>query len=114
MLCWVTSGSVHPSRVHATQFLLELRYLVAQAGRQLELQLRGGGMHLVTELLDQIGEIGRGHAGQIGGVLAGRDTVGKVLASRYRGLSAARRPTRSADQFVGVGVLTGQQFSDIA
>ena len=94
---------------HAAQLLLQLADLVAQPGGELELQLGGGRVHLVGELLDQVGEVGRGHAGQLGGVLAGvlRPQAG------HRRLAAGLLPAAAAEQLLGVGVLAGEQLGDV-
>ena len=54
-------GPVSPSAASdmPAQLLLELVHLVAQPGGQLELQVRGGRVHLVGQLLDQVGEVAR-------------------------------------------------------
>src|SRR5687767_14497747 len=57
--------------VHPSELLLELVDLVAQAGGELEVQLAGGVVHLVRELLDQGREVRPRHAGQVLGVPAG-------------------------------------------
>jgi hypothetical protein len=70
----------HPQRLkplldagflHRAELLLELVDLVAKSGRELELQLGGRGMHLILQLLDQQRQLGLGHPGQLGGMLAG-------------------------------------------
>ena len=45
---------------HLAQFLLEVADLVAQACCELELELFGGGVHLLAQLTDKVGEILRG------------------------------------------------------
>ena len=57
-----------PGLEHAAQLLLEVADLVAQARSDLELQLGGGGSHLLAELLDQVGELTRRQVGEVGGV----------------------------------------------
>ena len=47
--------------VHAAQFLLQVGDLVADPGRQLELQVARGGHHLRGQVLDQVGELGARH-----------------------------------------------------
>jgi hypothetical protein len=53
--------------IHASELLLQLGHLVADAGGELELEFAGGGQHLVVEVLDQLGQFGAGHAGAGGG-----------------------------------------------
>ena len=48
--------------VHAAQLVLEVADLVAEAGRDLELQLGGGRVHLLGELGDQPDELAAGGA----------------------------------------------------
>ena len=45
---------------HLAQFLLEVADLVAQACCELELELFGGGVHLLAQLTDKVGEVLRG------------------------------------------------------
>ena len=55
-------GEVSPPRLpHPAQLALEVGDLVAVAGRELERQLGGGGVHRVGEVVDQRGEVGRRH-----------------------------------------------------
>jgi hypothetical protein len=42
---------------HLAQLLLQLRDLVTQPGSELELQLGRRGVHLLGELLDEVGEV---------------------------------------------------------
>src|SRR3954454_4857574 len=48
---------------HLAELALEVGDLVAQPRGELELQLGGGGLHLVGEVLDELSEVGAGHAG---------------------------------------------------
>src|SRR5690625_1839887 len=57
-------GAVLLGRLHLPELLLEVGDLVAQAGRELELQLLGGGEHLRVELLDEVREVARGRGSQ--------------------------------------------------
>src|SRR5215475_13716021 len=50
--------------VHIPQLLLERRDLVPNARRELELKLASGTEHLLVQLLNQLREIGTGHAGR--------------------------------------------------
>src|SRR4051812_35197134 len=54
------AGGVHPP-----QLLLELADLVPQTGRQLEVQLPRGLVHLVLELLDELRQLGTRHPGEV-------------------------------------------------
>ena len=72
--CWLpAAGSPDACRVHPSELLLELGDLVAEPGRELELQLGGGRPHLVVELLDQVGQRGPrevAYAGAANGAIA--------------------------------------------
>src|SRR5665647_973489 len=48
---------------HLPQLFLEIAELVAQPGRQLEVQVGSRLVHLDRELLDEVGKVGRGHLG---------------------------------------------------
>ena len=48
---------------HLTEFFFEVSDLVAQTGREFELELFGGGVHLFAQLANQVGEVLRGQAG---------------------------------------------------
>src|SRR5690348_9631208 len=69
--CWVPPRSADPGGVHPAELLLELADLVAEPRRQLEVQLPGGLVHLVLQLLDELGQLGPRHAREVLGVLAG-------------------------------------------
>ena len=54
-------ASLTPSLLpHAAQLLLQVGDLVAEPGGQLELQLGRRPMHLVGQLLDELGQVGAG------------------------------------------------------
>src|ERR1700722_10894170 len=55
--------------VHAAQLVLQVADLVAEAGRDLELKLSGGRVHLLGELSDQPDQLAAGRA-------AGRPALG--------------------------------------
>ena len=42
---------------HGAQLLLEVLDLVAQPGGELEVEVLGGGVHLLGELVDEFGEV---------------------------------------------------------
>ena len=46
--------------LHGTQFLFEVFDFVAQARRNLELEVLGGGHHLGRQLFDEVRELGLG------------------------------------------------------
>ena len=69
--------------LHLPQLLLQLADLVAQAGRELEVQLGGRLVHLRRQLLDEVREVGRGH-------------VGRALGRATRGRPRRRPPSRRA------------------
>ncbi len=48
---------------HLTEFFFEVSDLVAQTSCKLELELFGGGVHLLAQLANEIGEILRGQSG---------------------------------------------------
>src|SRR5580693_3302470 len=94
--------------VHAAQFMLEDADLVAEAGRDLELQLGGGRVHLLGELADQPDELAAGGAaGRAGlGMRDGLDRgAGPARQTRDRRLAARLLPAAAADQLLSVGVL---------
>src|SRR5215831_6426910 len=76
---WLNTGGLH-----AAQFVLELLDLVPQPRRDLELQLGGGGVHLVGELLDERHQV----AARRARVSRGRQGAGSGGARRATG----RRP----------------------
>src|SRR5580693_3713600 len=53
--------------VHAAELLLELSDFVAEAGGNLEMELGGGGVHLIGQLGDQADELLAGDAAVRGG-----------------------------------------------
>src|SRR3954454_18208457 len=95
---------------HAAQLLLELTDLIAQPRSQLELQLSGGGVHLVGQLLDEIGELRARPAGQVLCVLA---NAARRRRARHGCLPAALLPATPADQLAGVGLLPGDRVEDV-
>src|SRR5680860_1295349 len=54
-----------PGTLHPAQLLLQVADLVAQSGGELELKLAGGGVHLVAQLLDQVGQVLGRHAREL-------------------------------------------------
>ena len=107
--------------VHAAELGLELADLVAEAGGQLELQLRGGGVHLLGQLGDQPDELAAGRAGFLGRLASGgalarlrRDRAGARGQARYRRLAAGLLAPAAADQqLLGVGVLADDLVQDV-
>src|ERR1700726_1455510 len=108
------SGS-NARRFHSAQLALELLDLVAEAGRGLELQLRGGRVHLVTELADQRHEVAPGLAPgtrrRLACPLGGRAGAGGQAGDR--GLAAGLLTPAAADQLLGVGVLPDDRVEDV-
>ena len=107
------SGLLDPARrrrslgglAHLAQLLLQVSDLVADAGRELEVQVAGRLVHLGGELLDQPGEVGGRHRlgpagpeGDVGGCRATAAATAVALAARLR--------PAGAEQLLGVGVLT--------
>src|SRR5688572_8843874 len=70
LMAATVEASADARGLHAAQLLLQLLDLVAQPCRQLELQVAGRVVHLVGQLLDEIGELGARHAGEVLGVPA--------------------------------------------
>ena len=64
-----------PARCICRQFLLQLAHLVAEPGGKLELQFRGGAVHLFGQLLDQANQV----LGRRGGQPVRAD-LGRALA----------------------------------
>ena len=56
---------------HLPQLLLQIADLVAQPGRELELQIGRRRVHLIGQLLHEIGQVTRRHASQLPGVRRG-------------------------------------------
>src|SRR6476469_2678255 len=56
-----SNHSLDPSSIHPPQLLLEIRDLIPQPSRQLELQIPSGVHHLVRQLLHQIRQLRAGH-----------------------------------------------------
>src|SRR5699024_10994183 len=65
---------------HLPQLLLQVRDLVAQPPRQLEVQVGRGLVHLLGEVLDELGELGRGQVPVAAGAgVAGRCRVAAAV-----------------------------------
>src|SRR3712207_116767 len=90
--------------VELAQLLLQLGQLVAQPGGHLELQLAGGGQHLVVHLREEVGQLGSWQALDV-------DAAGLARLLRrqpwHRRLAAGLLPARAADQLDVLGVLRG-------
>ena len=115
-----TSGGVYgrragqrtPGCVHPAELLLQLGDLVAQPGGQLELQLGRRRVHLVGELLDQVGQVRRAASRRA------RPRARPTLAAprrqaRHRRLAAGLLAPAATEQLLGVGVLAGEQVGDV-
>ena len=95
-------------RAHGAQLLLQVPDLVAQPGRQLEVQVLGGGVHLGGELGDEVGQVPLGGPGQLlahgglGGPLAPRDHRPLLVAAVAAG-----------QQLGGVHVLAGEHVGHV-
>ena len=86
--------------------------LVPQSCRELELELASRGMHLIGELLDQVGEVSRGHPGEILGVPA--DITGCPRRQPGDRRFAARLlPATPADEHLSVSVLARDRVEDV-
>src|SRR6201986_1212624 len=106
--------------LHAAELVFELADLVAEAGGDLELELGGGRVHLLGELLDQFDQVLAGGAAALaeegladtgaGGPGARR---GAGRQARSRRLAAALLAPGAADELVGVGVLADQLVEDV-
>src|SRR5690349_7282867 len=81
------------SRQHLAQFLLQVGYLIAETGRELELELGGGRLHLVGELADEVSQ------------LRCREVLELTLTLLGIG---------DLHELLGVGILPGEQVGDVA
>src|SRR5262249_37034816 len=102
-----------PRGLHAAQLVLELLDLVADAGGDLELQLRRCGVHLLGELGDQADEVAPGHALAAGLTCAGGRKPGAGRHPWHRRLPPALLPAAASEQLLGVGVLADQLVEDV-
>ena len=98
---------------HLPQLLLQLADLVAQACGELELQLGGGTLHLVGQLLDQLGELGAGQTGQVGGVDAHAVLLDLGEPGHRRLLRLRVEVLPGLQQLLGVLVLAGEHLGDV-
>src|ERR1700759_2058993 len=106
--------------LHAAELVFELADLVAEADGDLELELGGGRVHLLGELLDQLDEVVAGGTAAFAGEVftdagTGRAGGGASFGRQagHRGLAAALLTSGSADELVGVGVLADQLVQDV-
>src|ERR1700678_4278012 len=107
------ASRLDPCRLHSSQLVLELLDLVADSGRDLELKLRRGGVHLVGQLLDDRDQVAAGRgADSYPAPGSGRGLVPRGQ-SRHRGLAAGLLPPAPAEQLLGVGVLAVDLIEDV-
>src|SRR5690606_6819374 len=98
-------GELRRGGGHLPQLLLEVGDLVPQPGRELELELLGGRVHLVAEVLDELGEVRGGCPTE---ALARRRPGRGGLAPALLALAVA-----ALEQLLGVDVLAGEHVGDV-
>ena len=93
---------------HGAQLLLEVLDLVAQPGGELEVEVLGGGVHLLGELVDELDEVVLCRPGE----LLAHGGLGGVLASGpHRGVLMA--PVATGQEVGGIDVLAGEHVGDV-
>src|SRR6516225_3664770 len=113
-----TGPGSNARRLHAAEFVLQFLDLVPEPGRDLELQLRRGGVHLVGELLDERHQVAacrapgrRGFADRPARATGGGAGPGGQAGDRR--LAPGLLAAGAADQLLGIGVLADDLVQDV-